>query len=227
MSFSQQLRNEADHIFDACFHHPFIQGIAKGEVEKDQLIHYVKQDFEYLNAMIQSRAFGMAKCTNREDMEMFNTGIDFILNSEIHPHNNFCEVAGVKYEDLQGYPLAPTAQHYVSHMLNVSQEGTLGETLAVTLPCPWIYLYVGKRILEEFEIHEDHPFYDWITFYGAQEEPRMNVYLQRLDEIAEQSTEEEKQKMYDHFMTSSQLEWMFFDMAYRVQDWPVQGERVK
>ncbi len=225
MSFSAELRKETDYIFEACYNHPFVQGIAKGELGKEQLIHYVKQDFEYLNAMIQSRAYGLAKCKNRDDMEMFNTSISFILNSEIHPHNNFCKVAGVEYEDLQGYALAPTAQHYTRHMLNVSQEGTLGEIIAVTLPCPWVYLYVAERIIKEFNPNPNHPFYEWIMFYGGQEEPRMNVYLKRLDEIAEKTSEEEKAKMKEHFILSCQLEYMFFDMAYKVEQWPVQKEK--
>lgn len=224
MNFSHELRKEAEHIFEACYNHPFLKGIAEGHLGAEQLIHYVKQDFEYLNAMIQARALGMAKCTNREDMEMFNTSISFILNSEVHPHNNFCKVAGVNYEDLQGFPLAPTAQHYISHMLNVAHEGTLGEIIAVTLPCPWIYLYIGERIIEEYQPTENHPFYDWITFYGAQEEPRMNSYLKKLDELAEKASEEEKAKMKEHFMLSCQLEYMFFDMAYKIEQWPVQKE---
>ncbi|RCW62749.1 thiaminase II [Saliterribacillus persicus] len=222
MSFSKDLRNECDHLFKACYDHPFVQGIAKGELNKEQLIHYVKQDYEYLNAMIQARAYGMAKCTNREDMEMFNTSISFILNSETHPHHNFCQIAGVNYDDLQGYSLAPTAKHYASHMLQVSQVGSLGEVIAVTLPCPWIYLYVAERMMQEVKPDENHPFYDWISFYGAQEEPRMNVYLDRLDELAENASASEKEKMREHFFLSCQLEYMFFDMAYKVQEWPVQ-----
>lgn len=224
MSFSQMLRKEADHLFEACYNHPFVQGIANGELEKEQLIHYVKQDFEYLNAMIQSRALGMAKCTNRDDMEMFNTSIGFILNSEIHPHNNFCQVADVTYDTLQGYPLAPTAVNYTRHMLHVSQNGSLAETIAVTLPCPWVYLDIAKRIIENFKPEPSHPFYEWIMFYGGQTEPRMNVYLERLDQLAEKATEEEKLKMKEHFMLSCQFEYMFFDMAYKVEQWPLDNK---
>ncbi|MED4403613.1 thiaminase II [Metabacillus fastidiosus] len=225
MSFSQQLREEADHIFNACYNHPFIQGIADGTLGKEQLIHYVKQDFEYLNAIMQAYAFGITKSSRREDMEMFNTSISFVLNSETHPHVNLCNVAGVKYEDLQGYPLAPTAQHYTRHMLNASQSGTLGEVIAVVLPCPYIYLDIGERLVKEVNPDTSHPFYEWITFYGVQtEEVRMYKYLKRLDELAEAATEEERKRMKEHFMISCQLEYMFFDMAYTLQNWPVQKQ---
>lgn len=224
MSFSQQLRQEANHIFEACYEHPFVRGIAEGTLGKEQLIHYVKQDFEYLNAIMQTYALGMTKCTAREDMAMFNTSISFVLNSETHPHHNFCRVADVDFEDLQGFPLAPTAQHYTRHMLNVGRSGTLGETIAVVLPCPYIYLYIGDRIIEEYHPNQQHPFFDWITFYGGQEDPRMNLYLKRLDQLAEKASEQERTNMKDNFMLSCQLEYMFFDMAYKLEEWPVQKQ---
>jgi thiaminase/transcriptional activator TenA len=222
MSFSQELRKEADYIFEAIYQHPFVKGIAEGHLEKEQLIHYVKQDFEYLNAMIRTYALGIVKCSRREDMELFSTSIDFILNSEIHPHHNFCRVAGVKYEDLQGYALAPTARNYTRHMLNTAHEGSLGEIIAVVLPCPWVYLDIAARMLREYQPEESHPFYEWISFYGSQTEPRMNLYLKKLDEIAESASEEEKARMKEHFIYSCQLEYMFFDMAYKIEEWPVQ-----
>lgn len=223
MRFSDRLREQSDNIFKAVFDHPFIRGIAQGEVKKEALIHYVKQDYEYLNAMIQVRGLGIAKCDNREDMAVFNEGISFILNSEIHPHNNFCDVAGVQYEDLQGYPLAPTAHHYKQHMLAVAYEGTLAELIAASLPCPWIYLEVGQHIIENVRPDEKHPFYDWIMFYGSQEMPRMQALKEKMDTLAEQTSKAEQDRITQHFLQSCQLEYLFFDMAYNVQDWPVDG----
>ena len=134
MSFSDQLRQEADPIYKAIVQHPFVQGIGKGNLKKESLVHYVKQDFEYLNAYARVYGLAVSKCDNREDMAMFNKKLGFIFYSETAPHTNLCQVAGVEYEDLQGFPLAPTAQHYTRHMLTVAHEGTLGEIIAVLLP---------------------------------------------------------------------------------------------
>ena len=70
------------------------------------------------------------------------------------------------YEELQGYPLAPSAHHYIRHMLTVAHEGSLGEIMAVLPPCPWTYLEIGRKSLDEVKPDESHPFYDWIYFYG-------------------------------------------------------------
>lgn len=221
MSFTQELRKEAAPLFEEIYRHPFIQELKQESLGKEALIHYVKQDYEYLNAMIQTRALTMAKCTDRKEMALLNEGISFILSDETHPHHNFCKAAGVKYEELHGEPLAPAAHHYSQLMLQTAASGTLGEALAVALPCPWVYLDTGKRLYQEIDGNEQHTFYPWIAFYGAQEEPRIIKTLQWLDEIAEQSTIAERENMRSLFMTGCRMEYMFFDMAYTRQEWPV------
>ncbi|SDO18884.1 thiaminase II [Alkalicoccus daliensis] len=221
MSFTQDLRKEAEPLFEKIYYHPFIQELKDETLSKEALIHYVKQDYEYLNAMIQTRALTMAKCSSRKEMALLNEGISFILNDESHPHHNFCDVAGVGYEELHGESLAPAAHHYSQLMLQTAASGTLGEALAVALPCPWVYLDIGKRLYEEIQGNKRHIFYPWISFYGAQEEPRINKTLEWLDKIAEQSTAKECESMRKLFMTGCRMEYMFFDMAYTQQKWPV------
>lgn len=227
MSFSAELRKEANPIFDAIFEHPFVRGIANGELKKEQLIHYVKQDFEYLNSFIRIYGIAVSKCETREDMELFAKQITFILNSESHAHHNFCQVAGVPYEELQGFPLSPSALHYIRHMLTVAHEGTLGEILAVLLPCPWTYWEIGKRLLNEVNPDCAHPFYEWIHFYGNRTDSIATKFCIRIDEWAMDATEKEKAKMKEHFLISCQLEYMFWDMAYKLEEWPVKMEAVK
>lgn len=222
MSFSQELRKEAAPIFEAIFQHPFVKGIGAGKLDKEQLIHYIKQDFEYLNAFMKIYGTAITKCTNRRDIAFFNSQISFILHSEIHPHHNFCEQAGVSYQELQGFPLAPTAHHYTRHMLEVAQSGTMAEMIAVLLPCPWTYTEIGARLIDEVNPDQAHPFYEWITFYGKNMDNSVTSrFCKMLDTLAVKANSEEKANMRRHFLLSCQLEYMFWDMAFKLEDWPV------
>ncbi len=226
MRFSQMLREEADPIFEAIFNHPFVTGIAKGELKREQLTHYVKQDFQYLSAFARIYGLALSKCRDRKDIEMFYQQIGFVLNAETHPHNNFCRIANVRYEDLQKYQLLPTAHHYIDHMLTVAHGGTLGEILAVLLPCPWTYWEIGLKLNEEIKPDESHPFYDWITFYADERIGDVTKqFCTRLDGWAQTAGHEEKNRMKSHFIISCQLEYAFWDMAYRLEQWPVAGEK--
>lgn len=221
VNFTEELRREADGLFGAIFEHPFVRGIAEGKLEREQLIHYVKQDYEYLNAYMRIYGIAISKCTRREDIEMFNEQIGFILHSEVHPHQNFCTAAGVTYEQLQGYPLAPSAHHYIKHMLTVAHEGSFGEMLAALLPCPWTYLEIGQRLMEEVRPEPSHPFYDWIQFYGGLAGDSTVKLRKQVDLWAADAGEAERERMKEHFIHSCQLEYMFWDMAYKQEEWPV------
>ncbi|GGH87447.1 thiaminase/transcriptional activator TenA [Pullulanibacillus pueri] len=223
MLFSEQLRHEGNPIFEAIFQHPFVQGIATGELHKEQLIHYVKQDYEYLNTFMRVYGLAISKSSSRKDIELFNSQITFVLNSESHPHHNFCRMADVSYEELQGFPMAPTAHHYTHHLMTVAHEGTLAEIISALLPCPWTYMDIGQRLLHEVSPKPDHPFYEWITFYG-QTGHINDQFCKRLDALAQTATKEERQRMLDHFLISCQLEYKFWDMAYTLEEWPVSQE---
>lgn len=222
MTFTEELRTEATPIFDAIFNHPFVQGIGEGNLQAEQLIHYVKQDFEYLNTFIQIYGLAISRCDNREDMALFHNQIGFVLNAEVHPHNNFCKIAKVNYEDIQYEPLAPTALNYTRHMLDVANKGTLGEILAVLLPCPWTYYEIGHYLKETKNITKNHPFYDWINFYAMNEENSVTFkFRKRLDAYAEKTSDLERKKMKDAFLKSCQLELLFWEMAYTQETWPI------
>lgn len=223
MTFSDELRQAADPIFEAIFRHPFVQGIAKGEVPKEALTYYVRQDSAYLNTFIKVYALAISKCQDREDMRLFNQQISYILDSETHPHHNFCRVAGADYGDLQNSSLAPTASHYIKHMLAVAYDGSLAETIAAFLPCPWTYWEIGSRIIKDFHPEKGHPFYDWIMFYGKSENdkiPLTLIFAERLNQLTENTAAEEKAVIKDHFIKSCQLEYAFWDMAYTQERWP-------
>jgi len=224
MLFSEQLRQEADPIFQAIFAHPFVQGIADGQLANEQLIHYVKQDHEYLNVFMRIYGHAISKSASRQDIQFFNEQISFILNSEVHPHRNFCEVSGVRYEDLQGEALSPSAHHYTRHMLNVAQTGSLAEIIAVILPCPWTYHEIGQRLLTEKQPSPDHPFFDWISFYGNSRRTTDHL-CQRLDALAASINAKERQQILEHFIISTQLEYRFWEMAYQLEDWSIKKEQ--
>ncbi|GAK12297.1 thiaminase II [Geomicrobium sp. JCM 19039] len=222
MSFTEELRKECAPVFEAIFEHPFVQGIGNGDLQPGQLTHYVKQDFEYLNTFMQIYGLAISRSERREDMQLLNEQISFVLNDEVHPHNNFCQVAGVNYEDLQYEPLAPTAHHYTRHMLDVAHRGSFGEIIAVLLPCPWTYYEIAVHLDETKKPDKNHPFYDWISFYKEMGDGVTMAFRDRLDEYAKTATDEEKTRMRDAFLKSCQLEWQFWQMAFTEEKWPVQ-----
>ena len=46
-------------------------------------------------------------------------------------------------------------------------------------------------------------------------------FRDRADVWAERATATERERMREHFMLSCQLEYLFWDMAYKQEEWPV------
>jgi thiaminase (transcriptional activator TenA) len=221
MNFTEKLRRENDDIFQLIFQHPFVEGIGKGEIAKEAVTHYVKADFEYLNAFMRIYGMALAKSSNREIIGFFHEKINFVLHDESHPHHNFCDYIGVGYEELQGHPLPPTADHYIKHMMYHAQSGTLGEILGALLPCPWTYLEIGKELMKKFKPTKDHPFYPWISFYADDSVEKITLEMRNLlDNYMKHASPEEFVRVQDAFRKSCQLEWKFWEMAFTCEDWP-------
>lgn len=221
MGFSETLRDQSDEIFEGIFSHPFITGIAKGSVPPSALIHYVRAGGEYLNEFNHLCEQTLSKCSQLKNMAFCQRQTGFSLCDEIHPHLSFCRMAGVKYENMQGSIIPPTAHHYITHLTNIAQNGNMGEAVAALLPCPWTRLEIGMRIMGRVKPAPDHPFYDWIRFYADLEVAAMISNLRDiLDLWAETASDIDKQKAGNAFLKSAQLEYMFWDMAYRGENWP-------
>jgi len=223
LGYAGELRRRADPLFEAIYQHPFVQGIAGGELASEQLAHYVRQDFQYLTVFCQVYGLAIAKSRRREDIAFFNGQIGFILDSEHHPHNNFARVAGCSLEELaRDAELAPTAHSYTRHMLHVAHSGTLGELLCALYPCPLTYWEIGRRLQAEVAPDASHPFKEWIEFYAS---PAVGdicgEFGERIARWAEGTGEEERARMAEYFLTSCRMEYMFWDMAYKLERWPI------
>lgn len=225
MTFTDRLRKENDDVFTAIFKHPFVQGIGTGHVPEEAIRHYIKADYEYLSAFMHLYGIAIAKAASRDEIAFFHKQIEFVLNSESHPHQNFCDHIGVGYEELMGHGLPPTADHYVKHMMYHAHMGSIGELIAALLPCPWTYFEIGKELMKTYQPKEDHPFYTWISFYADPGIVELEM-RQQLDKIAENASPDELAKMEDAFRKSCQLELGFWEMSYTCEEWPLDQQRV-
>lgn len=226
MTFSMHLRQEAEELFQKIYEHPFVQGIKKGKLKPEQLIHYVIQDHQYLNTFMRIYAMAITRAEGRDEIAFFHDNIHFILHGETHPHRNFCRVAGVDYEQVdKSQPLAPSARNYMNHMWVAAQTGSLANLYAAILPCPWTYIYIAERMVQEANPSSAHPFYEWISFYTTEHMNNLNQALcKRLDEQVESLSKPEKERVKENFLISCYHEYCFWEMAYTQEQYPFYQE---
>ena len=87
------------------------------------------------------------------------------------------------------------------------------------LPCYWIYWEVGKEL--ERAGSADPLYKRWIGTYASEEFGAVvRAVLAATDQVAAGLRSSDRDAMRRHFITTSQYEWMFWDMGLRRETWP-------
>ena len=108
------------------------------------------------------------------------------------------------------------------HMLTVAHTGSAAEITVVALPCAWIYCVVGQHLLKHGPPKKNHPYRDWLMLYASPEFAEVQRWMRKkVDQWAKTAGKEEKRRMEESFVISSRYEWMFWEMAWNEEEWPV------
>ena len=100
--------------------------------------------------------------------------------------------------------------------------GLAAEVIVVALPCAWIYCVVGQHLLRKGPPPRTHPYRDWLMLYASPEFAEVQRWMRKkVDQWARTAGKEENRRMEDSFVISSRYEWMFWEMAWNEEQWPV------
>lgn len=94
--------------------------------------------------------------------------------------------------------------------------------IAALLPCYWVYLEVAKWMSAQQYANSDNPYQEWIDIYAGEEFSKVvEEALSLANELAREVDEKTRMKMESVFEKAFQLEWMFWDSAYKMDEWPI------
>jgi thiaminase/transcriptional activator TenA len=215
--FTDQLWQEAQPLWQAIRAHPFLADLKAGTLPIETFRYYVIQDYHYLEAFGRTVATALAKTPTSE---LLTTVARRVMTPIERPlHERLFALAGVTHAEAEQATVAPTNLAYQNHMLSVAARGTLGETAAALLPCPWTYHALGDVVVDV-----DHPVYSvWAGFYseGLLAES-CRAWRELVDGEVAEAGPRTRAAMRRGFHRSMQYEWMFWQMAYTRERWPIE-----
>ena len=222
MGYSDDLRSRAAPIWEREQSHPFVTGIGDGSLSLDRFRYYMRQDYVFLIDFCRAIALAVTKAPNVSDMGWFATLINETLNTEMALHVSFCADFGITEGELLATQPSPTTWAYTRHLINTAHQGSAGEIASVILPCSWGYSEIGQKLYRE-GLPENQPLYGrWIEMYNQPEFQELADWLRGfLDRYSSSAGAAELDAIQQTFMVSSQYEYMFWDAAWRMEDWPV------
>jgi thiaminase (transcriptional activator TenA) len=216
MGFCAEVWQATQATRDAMDELPFVKGLGEGTLDRERFEYYMAQDALYLRGFGRALAAAAAKADTSEEIAFFaKAAYDaIVVESSLHESN-----VGKVGEDVRP---SPTCNAYTSYVLGLAQSQGYAELVAGVLPCFWVYADVGERLMAKAGDLSAHPYGDWIATYADEEFAKATEQVKAIaDRLAARADEFTVQRMREAFLRATTYEWMFWDAAYRMEDWPV------
>ncbi len=152
---------------------------------------------------------------------MFNEHAAGAIAVERSLHESFFADFGVSEEEVAATPMAPTNLAYTSYLLASVYGASFPEALGAVLPCCWIYWEVGKSLLSAWVAQPALSALDRDLRRGRSSPPSSARCSRSPDRLGPQLAPAEEARMHERFRITSRYEWMFWEMGYRWEPWPV------
>jgi thiaminase (transcriptional activator TenA) len=219
-SLSQQLWGAIEDVYGAILEHPFLRGLVTGDLPREAFLFYVIQDAHYLRDYARALAVCAARAPTEADIQMFAEHAGGAIAVERELHEGFFAEAGIAGAQVAGTPMAPTCLAYTSYLLASVYGGSFAEGLGAVLPCYWIYQEIGTELARRGS--PDRLYQRWIDTYGGEEFAAVvRSVIELTDGLEPELSAAETARMTERFRTTSRYEWMFWEMGWRQQEWPV------
>jgi thiaminase/transcriptional activator TenA len=219
-TFSAELWRGIAGIYSAILAHPFITGLTDGSLPPESFAFYVVQDALYLRHYARALANVASSAPDAEGTEIFARHAAGVVAVEMTLHSSLLADLHIDPAALDTAEEAPTTLAYCTYLLAATQRGPYAEGVGAVLPCYWIYREVGKHLLGRGS--PDPRYQRWIDTYGGEEfDAEVREVIAVTDTLGPELTNAERERVRRHFRTTSRYEWMFWDMGYHRQAWPV------
>ncbi|GAB6148489.1 thiaminase II [Stetteria hydrogenophila] len=218
MRLSESLRREADPIWRRIIEHPFVVELYTGSLDFERFKYYVIQDYNYLLAMV--RVFSII--ASKADLEVASKALEIAradATVELENYKRLLARIGLTLDEVVNAKPAPTNVGYMSYLISTASLGDALEGFVAVLPCFWSYLEIARVHEEKLARNNNEVYVEWAKAYLSSEYEKL---VEDLIEVVDSLyTGAKYVRLKDIFLTSSRFEWMFWDMAYRMEAWPV------
>ena len=204
---------------------PFLQELVAGTLPKETFAFYLTQDSLYLRQYSRVLAALASRAPTMEVTQNMARAADMALVVEGALHEVFLgTMSELSPEERRQTEPSPTCEAYTDFMQARLAFAPYEVAFAAALPCYTIYAEVGRHILAVTRGAEldANPYKQWIQTYGGEDfEAATFRAVGALDALAAAATPAVREEMLRAFRQAARFEYLFWDSAYRREQWPV------
>jgi thiaminase/transcriptional activator TenA len=213
-----EIRAASAEIWNAATEHQFLIEVENDTLPDEKLLYYFIQNVHYIDAAARFSAQAAAKAPDARSRAFALRLLDF-GRAEVERQREYIRRLEQSVPTPVDRDVAPSALAYINHLLALAAYGGSLELFVGLLPCEWTYSEFGTRLAPIVR----HPVcVDWLATFGGADHNDMNTeYRDIVEHLAGDCDEARRQDLAGIFRTSSRYEWMFWEMAYTLEKWPI------
>ncbi len=183
---------------------PFVRGLADGSLEQAAFTWYLAQDALYLREYSRVLAEASKLAPTPAEQAFWASSAHGAIVTELELHASWLSADAVF-----DATASDATTGYINHLLAAAARGNYAEVVAAVLPCFWIYVDVGSRLVHRAT--SDNPYAAWLRTYGDEAFQALNDEAIRIvTSCAAGASEPTRALMRAAFEKSSQHELNFF-----------------
>jgi thiaminase/transcriptional activator TenA len=216
--YSQELWRAGANLYSRILRHPFLLGLVRGDLPTAKFGFFLEQDMAFLDLYSRSICLLAARAPGAQAVRQFSRDAADSLGAEQDAESGWLEQLGLQASG-EVEP-APTTLAYGRFLLSEVQSGSFLQGVAAVLPCYWVYHEVGRELAR---LGSPTPVYQrWIDNYSSQDFEAVTARVRAiLDQEASTASALELESGRRSYLVALRYEWMFWDMAWRMERWPV------
>jgi thiaminase/transcriptional activator TenA len=218
MSFTGELWKSTLPVYEEILRHPFIGELTDGSLARDRFLFYMKQDALYLRDFSRALALTGSRLPDADAAQAFMGFAHGVFTVERQLHESYFQ----EYGESLDAEAAPACFAYTQFLLAAATTDTHRVAAAALLPCFWVYREVGNEIVRRARAGiSENPYARWIEMYsGEGYDESVSRAIDVVEGLGSEAPAPEQDAMQRAFERSVRLEWMFWDSAYRMEQWP-------
>jgi thiaminase/transcriptional activator TenA len=216
-----RLRDVADPIWRAKLDHPVVRGIGDGSLDLERFTYWVRQDYRFLVEYCRFFGLAAARAPDLDTLMRFADLLQATARGEMNLHRALAAELGITEAQLEAEPMAPVTRGYTDFLVRTAATGDVVELAAALLPCMWGFAEIGQTLKARGLPAAPHCA-RWIETYASPEFAALAAWCRDLvDRLGEGLAEATRRRVEDAFLTSSRYEYLFWEMVWRRETWPV------
>jgi thiaminase/transcriptional activator TenA len=197
--------------------HPFVQEVAAGTLPKAKFDFWVQQDYLYVLEFRKLLGLAVAAAPNdSEDVRDTLIGALAGLGPEIALFRDYAAQNNLSL----AVPMAPTCQSYAAYLLSVAALGGFAEAMATLYAAEKAYYDTWSAV--RGTTPAGSAYASWVANWTSE---AFGSYVEwlgaTLDRLVEGQPATELARLRQIFLTTVRYEYMFWEMCYRQEQWPI------